>query len=155
MHKRKVIVFVILAFLGAGLAVFLLTRDSGPPVVVNGNFSAKDVAQIKSAVRRELWRAVFPNFSWETVEASPGAMKKALNSHVATIEPMGANLPVEVGESNSNLRQTSAVAIMSPTGSSNSWDELHSIYFLTNGPSGWVCHRGFTAGWTSYSPLLQ
>jgi hypothetical protein len=58
MRRKRVFVIVLVMLFGAGLAMFLLTRDSGPPVVVQGNFSAKDVAEIKSVVKRELWHEV-------------------------------------------------------------------------------------------------
>ena len=67
MRRKKVIAIFALALLGAGFAYFLLTHDSSRPVVVKGNFSAKDVAEIESAVRREKWRETFPNFSWATI----------------------------------------------------------------------------------------
>ena len=153
-RKRKVIIIVALALLGTGIAIFLLTRDSGPPVVVEGNLSAKDVAQIKSAVRRELWKEAFPNFSWATIKALPHSVKKALRSQVAEIRTENGLLnPVQYSDSNTMRYQ--AVAFLSHTGSSNSWDEFSFIYILTNGPGGWVCRRSFEAGWTSYSPLTH
>jgi hypothetical protein len=70
-RKRKIIIAIVLLLLGAGLVVFLLMRDSGPPVVVKGNFSAKDVADIKRAVRKQLWREAFPNFSKQSIAGFP------------------------------------------------------------------------------------
>ena len=85
MRKKKVIVIIALVLLGAGLTVFLFTRDSGLPVVVEGNLSAKDVAQIKSVVRRELWRESLPNFSQATIKALPQSIRRVRKVQVVRI----------------------------------------------------------------------
>ena len=121
MRKRKVIIVIVaLALLGAGLTLFLLTRDSGPPMVVQGNFSEKDVSQIKRAVRRQLWRETFPNFSVKTSKALPGMVKRALLTHVEYIQTCGVGLPNRKG----------ALAWWSENAGGTG-------YVLTNGPAGW------------------
>ena len=122
MRKRKVIVITTLALLGAGVAMFLLTRDSGPPVVVKGNFSAKDVTQIKSAARKELWREAFPDFSSYTIKALPRRTKRALTTRVSEIESLDW---ASVGSSNEAF--ASLVAGTNYVGN----------YVFTNDPTGW------------------
>ena len=90
MRKRKLIVITVLALTAAMLGVFLLTRDYGPAVVVQGNFSAKDVAEIKSAVRQQLWHEALPDFSMQTIRAFPQMAKRALTTHLISIEGIGS-----------------------------------------------------------------
>jgi hypothetical protein len=130
-RRKEVIVIVVLALFGAGLAVFLLTRDTGPPVVVKGNFSAKDVAQIKSAVRRELWREAFPNFSWATIKASPRSVRRVTKLRIFRI----------TGFTSFNGAPTARVQISEP----DPWGAPRLAYDcdFTNGPNGWVFRYKF------------
>jgi hypothetical protein len=137
MRKKKVIVIVVLALLGAGMAVFLLTRDSGPPVVVKGNFSVKDVAQIKSAVRKELWKKAFPNFSIKTFKALPHEVKHLLKTRVTQVS---GYVPLHNGTAQA-LARTSETFDAS---TSNALNSLARTYFLTNGPNGWSYCRTTT-----------
>ena len=121
MKKRKFIIITVLSLLGAGLAVFLLTRDSGPPVVVKGNFSAKDVAEIKSAVKRELWHEAFPNFSKQSIMMFPRMAKRAFTTRVSEVGTMG--WPKDAAKND-------AYALLSA-------NALGTAYFMTNGPLGW------------------
>jgi hypothetical protein len=121
MRKRKIIVVVLLVMLLGGASVFFLSRDSGTPVQVSGDFSAKDVAQIKSAVRRSLWREAFPGFSMQTLKALPGAVKRAWKTHVARIE-------------GSEHEATAWLA-----GPGIETNEQFG-YMLTNEPDGWAIH---------------
>jgi hypothetical protein len=134
MRKRKIIVTVAtLVLLGAGLAVFLLTRDSGPPVVVHGNFSAKDVAQIKSAVRRELWRVALPDFSWATIKASPQSVRWALKVRVRSISgPFAVNGTREAQVGLKGPEKPGGFILISPHG-----------FIVTNGPNGWAVSSKF------------
>ena len=128
-RKRKVIVIVVSALFVAGLAMFLFTHDSGPPVVVHGNLSAKDVAQIKSAVRRQLWRDALPNLSEKSIMAFPKGAKRAFTIHVSEIYPV-----VLSGTKGTRA----AVALFSE----RSWQ---IGYCLTNGPGGWSFNRSVLA----------
>jgi hypothetical protein len=133
MRKRKVIAIIVIGLLVAGIGVFLLTRDTGPPVVVYGNFTTKDVAQIKSAVRREVWREAFPDFSWKTIKASPRSVRWALRRHLKSISgPLTVN-----GTTGAQVRlrgpeEPGASELGSPHG-----------FIVTNGPNGWVFSRRF------------
>jgi hypothetical protein len=128
------IVIVGLVLLGAGIALFLLTRDSGPPVEVYGNFSARDVAQIKSAVRRELWREAFPNFSWATIKALPHEVKRVPKTHITTVSRYG---PLPDGAPTALIR----ISMPFDATTSNALNSIAPGYFLTNGPAGWSVER--------------
>jgi hypothetical protein len=122
MRKRKIIAIIAIVLFGMALTVFLLTRDTGPPVVVTGNFSVQDVAQIKGEVRRELWREVLPSFSKETIIELPRQARRAFTTHVGEIRSFNAASP---GSSNK--------AIASIVVGKN----YVIVYAFTNGPSGW------------------
>lgn len=126
MRKRKIIAISAVALLGAGLVGFLLTRDAGPPVVVYGNLSAKDVAEIKSAVRRELWREAFPNFSWATVKELPRSVRRALKAHVIRITAWPQN-----------ATPGASVRIADPYGPERLGFGRSRVLGVTNGPNGW------------------
>ena len=130
MRRRKIIVISAVALLGAALVMFLLMRDTGPPVKVNGNFSAKDVAEIKSAVKRELWKEAFPNFSWNTIKALPRSIKRVVKVRVIRIENGWSVTGRPVA------RATIADPYY-PRDPDYSWLE----YPVTNGPAGWTCGR--------------
>jgi hypothetical protein len=130
-RKRKVVVIIVLALLGVGLAVFLVTRDSGPPVVVHGNVSAKDVAQIKSAVRRELWRDAFPNFSWATIKALPRSMRRVQKVRIVRIS--GLTLFNGTHLANVRIEEPHEEGRFQPP-----YD-----YDFTNGPNGWTFSHKF------------
>ena len=119
MRKRKIIVVVSLVLLLGGVGAMFLSRDSGPPVKVEGDLSAKDAAQIKRAVRRRLWHDVFPNFSKQTLKELPGMTRLAWTAHIIRIE----------GD------QHRATAYFSGSGVGiNIWRDG---YELTNGTTGW------------------
>lgn len=117
-RRRFFVIGVLMAFTGILLAVWVLTRDSGPPVVVQGNFSARDIAQIQRVVRRRLWHDALPNLSKQSLMAFPGTAKYALNTHVFRIERW-------------NSPPGSARALFTTN------ELLSSGYVLTNGPAGW------------------
>ena len=131
MRKKKVSVIVALMLFGAGLAVFLLTQDSGSPVVVHGNFSAKDVAQIKSAVKRELWREALPNFSWATINALPRSVRRVTKVRIVFIS--GFNL-----WNGTPVANVQIVEAHEPDRFQPRYD-----YDFTNGPKGWTFSHKF------------
>ena len=56
------------------------------PVEVIGELPAKDVAEIKVAVKRKMRRDILPNLSWESFKHMPKAIKeyssiKLIHSH--------------------------------------------------------------------------
>ena len=127
-RRKKVVIVVLLILLVAGVAAFLLVHDSGPRVVVHGNFSAKDVTQIKSAVRRELWRESFPRFSADTIEELPRRVKTALKVHVIEISTAREGFAKRIPRNKNG----------------DAWARLSGplegrVYLVTNGPSGWSC----------------
>jgi hypothetical protein len=121
MRKGKVITVVAVALLGSAFAWFLVTRDNGPRISVMGNFSARDVAQIKRAVRREIWHEGFPRFSMSAIKELPDTIRR---DHGTRIISIGWRVPpsgTEGGE---------AYTIFSGTGG-------ESGCCVTNGPEGW------------------
>jgi hypothetical protein len=120
-RKRKVIIIVALVLLGAGLAVFLVTRGSGPPISVMGNFSARDISQIKREVSREIWREGFPSFSMRAIKELPDTVKR---DHETRIISIGWRIPP------SGSQKGQAYAIFSGTGGQFGC-------CLTNGTTGW------------------
>ncbi len=153
MPKSKLVVIIILALLEATLGVFLLTRDSGPPVVVQGNFSAEDVAEIKSAVKLQLWREAFPNLSRRTIQRLPWAARRAVSTPVISIESVVEGLNVGVGEKSSPFRTTwtsnrvtqSYFMVNRAAFACLSTNYRDSGFFLTEGPGGWSVD--ITSGW--------
>jgi hypothetical protein len=132
-RKRKVIAMVGLVLLAAGAAVFLFTRDSGPPVVVHGDLSEKDVAQIKSAVKRELWKEAVPNFSWATLKALPRSVRWALKVRLRSISgPSTVNGTTEARVGLEGPNKPGGLILISPHG-----------FIVTNGPNGWAVSRKF------------
>ena len=131
MRKKKVILVIVLVFLGAGLAVFLLMRDSGPPVVVSGNLSAEDIAQIKSAVRRELWREALPNFSWAAIKSLPRSSRRVTKVRIVRISDF----------SFLNGTQLARVEITEPHEPGHI--QMPDFIDVTNGPSGWAFHQKY------------
>jgi len=127
MRKRKIIIVGLLVVLLGGAAVLFLYSDSGPTVRVIGNLSPKDVAQIKTAVRCNLWHDALPSFSWQTFTALPGAAKRAWTSHVRRIE--------------GNEHQATAFLGGPKLGGTNVWQG----YDVTNGPAGWACIHPYTS----------
>jgi hypothetical protein len=119
MRKRKIIIVVLLVLLLGGAGVMFLSCDSGTPVRVYGELSAKDVDQIKSVVRRHLWRDAFPEFSMQTFKALPGAAKRIWTTHITTIQG------------------NPHVAIVSFSRSVGRTNIVNGCTF-TNGPAGWV-----------------
>ncbi len=86
--------------LKSGLAVLLIlatavlwwgtadrARIGGPgsPIHVSGNLSQRDLIEIRSIVRRDLWRQVLPTFSWWTLRDLPRAIRSRAKEHVFSI----------------------------------------------------------------------
>src|SRR5689334_12907147 len=118
MRKRKIIIVVLLVMLLGGAGVMFLSRDSGPPIKLDGDFSAKDITQIKRAVRHRLWHDAFPGLSWQTLKALPGGVKSAWGTRIREISGNPHIVTVYV----------------SGPGRTNWWEG----YALTNGPGGWA-----------------
>jgi hypothetical protein len=118
MRKGKIIIVVLLVMLLGGAGVMFLSRDTGPPVKIYGDLSAKDVAQIKSAARRRLWHEAFPDFSMRTFKKLPRMVRRAWVTRVTQISGYNGR----------------ATAYLSGPGRTNLWDG----YGVTNGPGGWA-----------------
>jgi hypothetical protein len=116
MRRRIIIVtLTILLVLGIGSAMLRTLRNPGPPPVVYGNFSPTDISQIQHAVRHELWRDTFPNFTLQTFKMFPTRVRAAFTNRVVYIG----------GDRGSNMAEAL-------------WGkDLQYGYVLTNGPSGW------------------
>jgi hypothetical protein len=125
MRKRKVIAIIVVVVLAATLGVFLLTQDSGPPVVVRGNFSTMDIAEIKRAVRRQLWHEVLPNLSKQSIKAFPRMAKRAFAVRLVGVESWGTM----------TLNGSDKVILLARAKLSGNSGQ--KFYLLTNGPIGW------------------
>lgn len=89
-RKRIVVVGFVLLVVGGVLWFGTHLEDN---VVVVGNLSATDVAEIKRAVHAEMRREVFPSFSWASVNGLPAAAWKYSQSTIrfVTIQESEAN----------------------------------------------------------------
>ena len=93
MKKKRTVLLAFLLLLFSGILWFALHRDE--KIVVEGNLSATDLAEIKRLVRSEMRRRVFPDFSWASVKALPASSLTYLQSQVLFIYAP-ANDPVLV-----------------------------------------------------------
>jgi hypothetical protein len=100
--KRIVLVALVLLVMG-GVLWFVTHREE--EVVVRGNLSATDVAEIKRAVRSEMRREVFPNFSWSSVKGLPAAAWKYSQNtiRVVTVQESMGEVIVFVGKKRGTL----------------------------------------------------
>jgi hypothetical protein len=69
--------WLILLCIPALLFAVLVWNISGRqiPVDVIGELPEKDVAEITAAVKREMRREIFPNFSWQSLKDAPKAVR--------------------------------------------------------------------------------
>jgi hypothetical protein len=126
MSKKKKIVFI---FLPLALVTFgaccLLIGSHHKPIRVVGNLTPKEVAEISSAVHREMWHSTFSGLSWKTIPSLPMAITRNITAHISGI--YGDSESAFVIVANSRNKQ--------PTG-----------YFAQKRPTGWVCGAGVTTG---------
>jgi hypothetical protein len=61
-------------------------------ISVGGNLSATEVAEIKSAVRAEMRRRIFPRFSWWNIKHLPAATVKELRYKILSIDCYQTNI---------------------------------------------------------------
>lgn len=93
MHKKKLIALAIFLLLLIPIALLLVHPAQCAKVV--GNISAKDLAEVKSFARNQIWSGTFPNFSWKSIKGLPPAVNLRLHMRLVRIE-MKNNETVEV-----------------------------------------------------------
>jgi hypothetical protein len=81
--KRIILILVVLVFLAAGFWAFSRPQKV---IVVKGDVSAQEVAEIKRAVRRDMARMILPNWSWASIKAFPSQAKWYFRKHLESIE---------------------------------------------------------------------
>lgn len=126
MKKKWIILISILLLVSAGIVWF--NTGSETPIVVKGDLSAKDVAEIKRVVRHHIRQFIFTDFSWKSVKALPGNIKSYSHLKFTNIEL-----------SSNGLVKVSLEKLLNPKQSGNPY------YQLTKGTNGWIVrgHTGF------------
>jgi hypothetical protein len=99
------------------IAGFFLFRPV-PSIRVIGNLPAKDLAEIKSFARHQIWKGTFPNFSWKSIKGLPSAVNSRWHTHLVRVE-------VKSGDT--------VEAILAKPGL-----EGGDGYILKKGPKGWT-----------------
>lgn len=98
--NRKKIVVALVLFLAAVGVCWLLTSRRAPMVVV-GNLSQKDVAEITRAVHHQMWRNTFTRFSWKMLKELPGNVLRNATCHISGVYGEGGSAVVLVANSKS------------------------------------------------------
>ncbi|WP_150107548.1 hypothetical protein, partial [Pedosphaera parvula] len=86
--KRIMLVALVLLVLGGGLW-FSMRREE--TILIHGTLPAKDLAEIKSIVRADMLRNVFPSFSWHNVHYLPAVASVTFRSRIFEIHCFGSN----------------------------------------------------------------
>src|SRR5947209_2385221 len=113
---------VALVLLILGGSIWFATRRE-EKIEIIGNVSAKDLAEIKSIVRAERRRSVFPSFSWQTIVDLPTAAFKELRYRITVIDCYKAN--------------TVVVTIGQPPLKPHEVRTMVDSYFLMKTSNGW------------------
>ncbi|MDB6124089.1 MAG: hypothetical protein JWQ71_3082 [Pedosphaera sp.] len=71
-QKKRIMLIVVLLLIFGGILWFATHREV--PIKVIGDLPAKDLAEIKSLVRHEMKREIFPFVSWRNVKGLPSAI---------------------------------------------------------------------------------
>ncbi len=87
MKKKWIILISTLLLVFA--AVVWFNTGSEPAIIVKGNLSAKDVAEIKRIARHKLRHDIFPEFSWKNVKTLPDKIKDYSHFKLYSIQPAG------------------------------------------------------------------
>ena len=123
MKRRTKIMLTCLLIVILGAFAWLIPRQS-QPITVIGTLPAKDLANIESTVRHEIWRGTFPDSSMKTFKELPGNLNLRLSMRV---------VKVRVGNENAV-----AVTVRSSKKPLNVW-----CYVLKKTEAGWtIIYKG-------------
>src|ERR1700722_5253353 len=93
MRKKRLIAFAAFLLLLITISFFFFRPAPGLQIV--GSISAKDLAEVKSFARHQIWSGVFPDFSWKSIKMLPKAVNSRLHTRLVRIEA-GTNDTVEI-----------------------------------------------------------
>jgi hypothetical protein len=123
--KRKLVIALGCLALVFAVLVLLDWRSSRTGVTA---LSTKDFKEIQQVIRRSMWQQVFPDFSVQTIMASPGPLYSLVFSHIEQVD-----VYEEVYEEHHYARSV-IVHVQTPAG-------LHfyemALHFYTNGQPSW------------------
>jgi len=91
---------VAMVLLVAGGAIWFIAGHE-ERIAVRGNLSARDLAEIKRAVRSELRKEILPDFSWRSIKSVPSEASKYLQRRIKVVVQAGDTNAVFVGFGNS------------------------------------------------------
>ena len=109
----------------AGLLFFAAHREE--KITVRGNLSATEVAEIKSAVRAEMRRRIFPRFSWRNIKHLPAAVVKELRYKILSIDRHQTNI----------VRVQTGLPRPEPGDPQFAWELGWEWYDVEKGTNGW------------------
>jgi hypothetical protein len=122
MRNTKVIA-VVLCVVALAVAGLIFARIAPKPRIL-GTLPAQDVAEIQRTVNREIWRRVWPDFSWQSFKRLPSNLAFSSSAHIEQI----------------NLESKPFVVVMvgrEKAGVSNAVPSTHLVYFLRQQTNGW------------------
>src|SRR5579862_6088772 len=98
MRKKSRILTGVILFVVLGAGVWMFFRP-GIAVVIKGSLPPIYIAAVKSAVKQDMARRVFPQFSWPIVKALPANLRAYFRYNILQIESsMSSNVNVTVGD---------------------------------------------------------
>jgi hypothetical protein len=98
-NRKKIALVLVLILAVVGVCWVLASRRA--PMVVVGNLSQKDVAEITRAVRHQMWRNTFKRVSWKMLKELPGNVLRNATCHISGVYGEGSSAVVLVANSKS------------------------------------------------------
>ena len=129
MNKKR-IVLISLSLLFLGGAVWF-NAGSEPPIKIIGDLPANDLAEIKSMVRNQARRTIFPSFSWKNVKQIPTNIKHYSQFKFKSIERSSKGV----------------VSVFVSLGKGPDSYEFESRYELSKGTTGWHIDSAAYTNW--------
>jgi hypothetical protein len=129
MLKPKAIICHLLVLI-AGVLFFFLRKLT---IALHGNFSQQDASDIVAAVRHDIWREAFPDFSWPSIKRPPRAIWAVTTAQVTEVSQTFKNRAPVKG----NFRLETRIA-------------GRGSVLVSEGCDSWSLRRD-TGGWTIQS----
>lgn len=121
---------VALVLLVAGGVIWFVARRE-EQIEVRGNLSAKDLAEIKSAVKSELRQEILPDFSWSSIKSMPTATSRYFQNRIRVVAVLDNTNSVIVGFGNPQRLSDSFELMRGTNGWSvnlNGWRLIPQVY---------------------------
>jgi hypothetical protein len=81
--KKRLPLIALALLLFAAIFYFSFHRDK--QIIVVGNLSAQDLAEIKTVVRAEMRHRILPDFSWSSIKSLPASTMDFFQNRIQTI----------------------------------------------------------------------